>query len=254
MWRKNTVMATDGPVMARNGASGKLRWLDSGKNESWINTHHSQKGSGAQAQQWLQWALESSLTKHKRPRTPIVTQRHVASCFAQGPKAHRDVKKLPASEKNMFGQREVTQLVDNVWRRLKLLGPRAQKQCCLCGVRLVTSSKRFLRWLDMISRQPVGTLHVLNVDSEMFYLAVDPCRSWISVSLRTLIYSFGLVSVRSFGHVSFFSDAWDVGHWHTLGKVDHREASWDIYIYIYICIFTVYTHTHTYAYYSYINT
>ena len=43
-------------------------------------------------------------------------------------KAHTDLKKLPASEKETVWVKKGTQLVDNVWRQLKLLGlPKSTK-------------------------------------------------------------------------------------------------------------------------------
>ena len=65
--------------------------------------------------------------KHKRPK-PIYTAlwRHVLP--KDQSKAHTDVKKLPASEKEIVWVKKGTQLVDNVWRQLKLLGlPKSTK-------------------------------------------------------------------------------------------------------------------------------
>lgn len=68
--------------------------------------------------------------KHKRPK-PIYTAlwRHILP--KDQSKAHadiKDIKKLPASEKEEVWVKKGTQLIDNVWRQLKLLGlPKSTK-------------------------------------------------------------------------------------------------------------------------------
>ena len=68
--------------------------------------------------------------KHKRPK-PIYTAlwRHILP--KDQSKAHadiKDIKKLPASEKEEVWVKKGTQLVDNVWQQLKLLGlPKSTK-------------------------------------------------------------------------------------------------------------------------------
>lgn len=65
--------------------------------------------------------------KHKRPK-PVYTAlwRHVLP--KDQTKAHTDLKKLPPSEKEVVWVKKGTQLIDNCWRQLKLLGlPKSTK-------------------------------------------------------------------------------------------------------------------------------
>ena len=65
--------------------------------------------------------------KHKRPK-PIYTALWCHVLPKDQSKAHTDLKKLPASEKETVWVKKGTQLVDNVWRQLKLLGlPKSTK-------------------------------------------------------------------------------------------------------------------------------